>query len=191
LPVNLPALRDWPGYLEYRRELEYRRQIDDSARRGDDYFATDEADRVNIYDPGNGPLLFCRTYPLVLRNKEWSAVIALFVPSKPLKEYVDALAGGYQFAFSEAEVRSEMEFYDVPTAEVDTLIEGMRHAGKVLWSDSHGRSKRFFQIQPSGQIWSGDLSQFRSELGSDFSPVGPLAGHCGLSREPEVPTAWW
>jgi len=177
LPVNWPALRKCPGYLEYRKRVE------GAHYRKGDYFVADDADRVEIRDPGNGPLLLCRSYPLVLGNKQWSAAIGLFVPARPvaeLEQCIEQLAGGVRFQFNEDDAREEMAFYNVASEEIDGLIELLRHLGKVVWRDQYGRSRRFFQVQPpDGQIWSAGLAGGLSGLeGGDSSMAmwGPMFG---------------
>jgi len=182
LPVNWPTLRKWPGYLQYRRRVE------GAHYRKNDYFVADDADMAGIRDPGNGPLLLHRSYPLVLRNTQWSAAIALFVPAKPLaelQEHFERLAGGVRFQFNEADAREEMAFYNVASQETDGLIEALRHLGKVVWTDQYGRSQRFFQVQPDGQIWSVRLGQGFSALQGGDAGVAvtrPLSALADVGR---------
>jgi len=162
--MSAPPLQGWPGYREFRVEVQ------EKGRSDVDYFVYDDADEVGISDRGYGPPLIYRTYEAILRNKEWSSVIALFVPDQPVEDYLGHAPKDKQFEFDGQYAEYELkEIYGVEE-DAGTLISALRLMGKVVWPTDPQEPPVVFQVQPNGEIWPKKLQSRRAAV-DDSSPL--------------------
>lgn len=165
--MSAPPLQGWPGYREFRV------QIQEKGRSDVDYFVYDDADEVGISDRGYGPPLLYRTYEATLRNKEWSSVVALFVPDQPVEEYLGHVPKDKQFEFDRQYAEYELtKIYGVKE-DAQTLIRALCLMGKVVWPTDPQEPPVVFQVQPNGEIWPKKLQSPRAAM--DVSPSLALA----------------
>ncbi len=156
--MSAPPLQGWPGYREFRV------QVQEKGRSDLDYFVYDDADEVGISDRGYGPPLLYRTYEATLRNKEWSSVIALFVPDQQVDEYLGHVPKDKQFEFDRRYAEYELtKIYGVKE-DAQTLIDALRLMGKVVWQPSSQETPVVFQVQPNGEIWPKKLQSPRAAV---------------------------
>ena len=156
--MSAPPLQGWPGYKEFRV------QVQEKGRSDVDYFVYDDADEVGISDRGYGPPLLYRTYEATLRNKEWSSVVALFVPDQPVEEYLGHVPKDKQFEFDRQYAEYELkEIYGVKE-DAQTLIRALRLMGKVVWQSGSQEPPVVFQVQPNGEIWPKKLQSSRAAV---------------------------
>jgi len=167
--MSAPPLQHWPGYRQFRVQAQ-------EEHRGDvDYFVADDADGAGITDRGYGPPLVYRTYETTMRNKEWSSVIALFVPNRPIENYLGHVPKDKQFEFDSQYAEYELrEIYGVKE-DVQTLIDALRSMGKVVWRPGSQEAPVVFQVQPNGEIWPKKLRPGRVALdvGSPLAVARP------------------
>jgi hypothetical protein len=162
--MSAPPLQGWPGYREFRV------QVQEKGRSDVDYFVYDDADEVGISDRGYGPPLIYRTYEAMLRNKEWSSVIALFVPDQPVEHYLGHAPKDKLFEFDSQYAEYELkEIYGVKE-DAGTLIRALRLMGKVVWPTGPQEPPVVFQVQPNGEIWPKKLRSSRAAVG-ESSPL--------------------
>jgi hypothetical protein len=162
--MSAPPLQGWPGYREFRV------QVQEKGRSDVDYFVYDDTDEAGISDRGYGPPLLYRTYEVTLRNKEWSSVIALFVPDQSVDEYLGHVPKDKQFEFDRQYAEYELtKIYGVKE-DAQELIDALRLMGKVVWQPGSQETPVVFQVQPNGEIWPKKLQSSRAAVGGS-SPL--------------------
>ncbi len=156
LPWNDPGLND-PSLPAYNDYLTFRRTLaraSDAQRKQlqEDYFIPDEANNTFVADDGE-QTYFVRQYRNVQVTQGRSkGVRAMFLPrlgkGSDKAFSIDPLLYGYippakRYGFDEKQVRAELNFYDVPAADQQTIMDVLSRAGMVPYATKDGKVRVF------------------------------------------------
>ena len=156
LPWNDPGLNDpslpaYNDYLTFRRALS---RASDAQRKQlqEDYFIPDEANNTFVADDGE-QTYFVRQYRGVQVTQGRSkGVRALFLPrlgkGSDKAFSIDPLLYGYippakRYGFDEKQVRAELNFYDVPPADQQSIMDALLRVGMIPFATKDGRVRVF------------------------------------------------
>lgn len=156
LPWNDPGLNDsglpgYDAYLAFRRNLA---RASDFQRRQmqDEYFLPDEASNTFVADDGE-QTFFVRQYRGVhIQQGRSKGVRALFLPrlakSADRAFSIEPLLHGYipgqkRYGFDEKLVRSELNFYEVPTVDQQMVMEALSRIGAIPYATKEGKIRMF------------------------------------------------
>jgi|CXWL01.1.fsa_nt_gi hypothetical protein len=156
LPWSDPGLNDQalPGYNDY---LTFRRNLaraSDAQRKQmqEDYFLPDEANNTFVADDGE-QTYFVRQYRGVqVQQGRSKGVRAIFLPrlgkGSDKAFSIDPLLFGYvpatkRYGFDEKQVRNELHFYEVPTADQQTIMDALSRIGTIPYAAKDGKIRVF------------------------------------------------
>ncbi len=137
LPLNAPELVD-----RYRRfgYPEFRRKVEQDSRRRDrlasEFFLPDEAKSVTIVTT-HDRINIVRRYEVKIRPGEWTVLTPLFVPAscsmQEVRTTVIEQDAPIRYAFDEAYIKSELQYYGVPFEDREPIINILKHTGAISY----------------------------------------------------------
>ncbi|MEK7710431.1 MAG: hypothetical protein AAB341_00920 [Planctomycetota bacterium] len=149
--LSNPSLSNHQDYLNFRRSIE---RVSDAQRRQlvDDYFIPDEATDAFVVETDDR-IFFVRQYRGVdVRQGRSKGVRSLFLPRLGKREgrpfSIEPLVVGYipdvrAYAFDEAHVRNELNYYGVAETDVRFVIEALTRIGVIPYTTPDRRLRMF------------------------------------------------
>ena len=149
--LNDPALPGYDDYLTFRRNLA---RASDAQRKQmqEEYFLPDEASNTFVAD-ADEQTYFVRQYRGVqVQQGRSKGVRALFLPrlgkGSDKVFSIEPLLYGYvpatkRYGFDEKQVRAELHFYEVPTADQQTIMEALSRIGTIPYAAKDGKIRVF------------------------------------------------
>ncbi len=128
LPINARGLKAYPGYRALRERVEAGAVLTSL----DEFLLPDKAHETGTVEFRDDFLLY-RLYEVDVAPKQWSPVIALFLPHQSLAENSRYLPKRKAFVFDKAEANSEMDFYGFPTTDQSFLIQSLESIGAMVY----------------------------------------------------------
>ncbi|HEY3244770.1 MAG TPA: hypothetical protein VGM03_15625 [Phycisphaerae bacterium] len=136
LVVNDSTLMNYPRYKEVRRAIE----SGGGAGVVEGFFLPDGSTETLPADMGDDmPKLIARKYPdVIINEKQWSALVALFVPDVSISELVSYIPQRTAFRFDPAHVKSELSYYDVPLPDQRFVMDVLERLGIAIYRKAPG-----------------------------------------------------
>ena len=128
LPINARGLKAYPGYRALRERVEGGEILGSL----DEFLLPDKAHETGTIEFRDDFLLY-RLYEVDVAPKQWSPVIALFIPHQSVGENSRYLPKRTAFAFDKAEANSEMDFYGFPLTDQSFLIQSLESIGAMVY----------------------------------------------------------
>ncbi len=149
--LNDPDLPTYQSYRAFRRAIESSKD-EERIKLVEQFFVPDEASAVFV-DQTSDQIYLIRQYRNVdVRSGQSSGVQALFLPRIVLPDAnrfsIAQLVTSYlpkekPYNFNEKQVRSELDFYDVPEADRLFVIEALSRIGVIPYVTPDGRTRLF------------------------------------------------
>ena len=140
--INDASLRKYPDYVAFRRKID--------AGGGpavlDAYFLPDGAQEVTTVELPNRPILLLRKYDCEVIGKDWSPLVALFLPDRPLADVIRFLPRKQSYGFEDADVEWELDYYGVRQSDRKYIIDALHRVGMVMYRGRDGSTYRCFAI---------------------------------------------
>ncbi|MCH7702643.1 MAG: hypothetical protein IID37_13245, partial [Planctomycetes bacterium] len=128
LPINARGLKKYPGYRALRERVEAGAVLTSL----DEFLLPDKAHDTGTVEFRDDFLLY-RLYRVDVAPKQWSPVIALFIPHQSVAENSRYLPKRKAFTFDKAEANSEMDFYGFPPTDQSFLIQSLESIGAMVY----------------------------------------------------------
>ncbi|HNO78649.1 MAG TPA: hypothetical protein PKN33_11365 [Phycisphaerae bacterium] len=144
--INDSKLMNLEGYEDLRRKIE----DNDPGRDRDvmEYFVPDGSVATRV-EKLRGALHLVRVFECEVDSQTWESTTALFLPrSLGPKEIVDALPRQETFGYKDAEVQSELGFYQVSRTDMTYVETALKRVGVFSYKNADG-TYRLFSIDPA------------------------------------------
>lgn len=128
LPINARGLKKYPGYRALRERVEAGAILTSL----DEFLLPDKAHDTGTVEFRDDFLLY-RLYEVDVAPKQWSPVIALFIPHQSVAENSRYLPKRKAFTFDKVEANSEMDFYGFPPTDQSFLIQSLESIGAMVY----------------------------------------------------------
>lgn len=151
--INDAELMDLLGYKDLRRKIEDGVPgIEQEIRR---YFVPDGSVATRI-EKLRGTLHLVRVFECEVDSQTWESTTALFLPRDlGPKETMEYLPSKKRFGFDDAQVQSELKFYDVTGADMTYVEDALERIGAFSYRNPENGGYRLFRIDPaSGAVIS-------------------------------------
>jgi hypothetical protein len=168
LPINDGGLMRLPDYPDLRRGVE----LHDERDSVENYFFPDRSRGVRLVRIGSLGMHLVKDFKNVLVvNREWTSVHALFFPAKlPLADWVTYVPDVQNYGFDDDAVLNELNFYEVSKGEIEPVLTLLKRLGAVVCKvgpeTMESRPYRLFTIDVErGQIQSDRIESPRDKRG--------------------------
>lgn len=128
LPINARGLKAYPGYRALRERVEAGAVLTSL----DEFLLPDKAHETGTVEFRDDFLLY-RLYEVDVAPRQWSPVIALFLPHRSVAENSHYLPKRKAFTFDKVEANSEMDFYGFPLTDQSFLIQSLESIGAMVY----------------------------------------------------------
>ncbi len=162
--ISDPALMRYPGYTDVRRAIE----AGDGSKedRIAKFFLPDGARETRSAEVPGWPRLLIRLYDVKISEKQWTPLVALFLPDGSIDELIKYLPQRSAFRFDTNHVQDELTYYEVPKTDQRYLIDALERIGSVVYRKTDGGYSQFSIHLTEGWITRDVINQSRVS-GSD------------------------
>lgn len=142
LPINARGLKTYPGYRDLRERVEAGEELASL----DEFLLPDKADNTGTVEFRDDFLLY-RLYEVDVAPKQWSPVIALFLPHQSVAQNSRYLPKRKAFTFDKSEANSEMDFYGFPPTDQSFLIQSLESIGAMVYRFERDDEELFYWLR--------------------------------------------